>query len=177
MMKSLLAAAAAATIAAVAVPAFAQSGEAPAVTGYVNLGYSYVDANPVKFHVLGGRLGARFGKYVGVEGEGGFGVNSDTFSGVNFKLTSTYNGYGVAYLPMTPYADLFARVGYGHTNIRGSLAGVSVGGGENSLNFGGGVQYFFTKKDGFRGEYTRYDFRNGGGSANVYGISYVRKFP
>ncbi len=177
MMKSLLAAAVGAGIVAVAAPALAQSdGPTGPVTGYVNLGYSYVDASPVKFHVLGGRLGARFGKYLGLEGEGGFGVSSDTFSGVSFKLTSTYNGYAVAYLPMTSYADLFARVGYGHSNIRGSLAGVSVGGGEDSLNFGGGVQYFFTKKDGFRGEYTRYDFRHGGGSANVYGIAYVRRF-
>ena len=173
-MKRFIGAAVALAAAGFAAPSFAES---PAVTGYVNLGYSYVDtADSAKLSALGGRVGARIGRYLGAEGEAGFGINSDTVSGVDVKLTSTYAGYGVAFLPLMPNADLFARVGYGHSNVRGTFGGVSVTSGEDSVNYGAGAQYFFTANDGVRAEYTRFDFRNNGGSANVYGVSYVRRF-
>ncbi len=178
MRKSLVAAAVAAASLAVAAPALAKSeGAFGPVTGYVNLGYAYTDLDPGKFHVLGGRLGARFGRYVGVEGEGGFGVNTQTISGVALKLQSEYAAYGIGFLPISPKADVFARVGYGHSSIKGTLAGVSTSLGEDSVNYGGGVQFFWTDKDGTRAEFTRHDFRNGGGAANVFAISYVRRFP
>ncbi len=177
MFKCIAAATLAVVTTAVAAPAFAASSSEPfgPVTGYVNLGYSYVDLDP-GFHVLDGRVGARVGKYVGVEGEVGFGVGSQSVSGVSVKVKSTYNGYAVGFIPLAPNADLFGRVGYGHSNISGSASGTTLTLGEDSLNFGGGGQYFFTAKDGFRAEYTRYDFRHGNGAANVYSVSYVRRF-
>jgi hypothetical protein len=172
-MKSLMTAAAALAVATIA-PAMAHA--ASPITGYANLGYSYADYDPAKLHVLDGKLGARFGKYVGLEGEAGFGVGNDTISGIDFKVKSTYAGYAIGFLPLSPKADLFARVGYGHDSLKGSLGGVSATVGRDSLNFGGGAQFFFTNNDGFRAEFTRHDLRNGGGEANVYSISYVRKF-
>ncbi len=177
MKSTLIAAASAVALLAVAAPAFAESSDGLGhITAYTNFGYSYSNPDQGKFHVLDGRLGAKFGRYVGIEGEAGFGLNTQTFSGVKLKLTSSYAGYGVAFLPVSSNLDVFARVGYGRSNIRGTLGGVSTTVGENSVNYGGGIQYFWTPNDGTRLDYTRYDFRNNGGSANVYGISWVHRF-
>ncbi len=181
-MKSIISAAvAAAAAASVAAPALADEAT-DIFTGYVNLGYSYADFSPAHLHVLQGRIGARFQRYFGVEGEGAFGVSSDTVSQggftINTKLKSEFAGYAVGYLPLGRTGDLFARVGYGRSNLHAYIAGLGGGDvGEDSLNFGGGAQFFFTRNDGIRLEYTRFDYRHNLGDANVYSVSYVRKFP
>ena len=109
-MKLVIATAAAVAMAALGTSAFAEGSKAPSVTGYVNLGYSYVDMSPAKLHTLVGRLGARFGKYVGAEGEGGFGLGTDRVVQGGFtidsKFKSHFAGYGVVYLPLSPQAEV-----------------------------------------------------------------------
>ena len=181
-MKSLVAAASAIVLAAVAAPAFAQSSPLAPITPYVNLGYSYADstlnnfaANP-GFSVIDGRLGAKIGRYLGAEGELGFGVNTTSQGGVGYKVRNTYAGYAVGFLPIMPNADLFARIGYGHENLRATVNGQSFNTGTDSVNFGAGGEYFLTPNDGIRVDYTRDDFRDDNGHANVWGVSYVRRF-
>ncbi len=182
-MKSLFVAASALAVATVAAPAFAETPSIPPITGYANLGYSYAAYDPnagasAGLSMLDGRLGATIGKYLGAEGEFGFGVNTDNVAGVaNVKLRNTYAGYAVGHLPLAQNAEAFVRVGYGHSSLRITDTGSSVADGADSWNFGAGFQYFLTAHDGFRAEYTRYDFRNDAGQANVFGISYVRRFP
>jgi outer membrane immunogenic protein len=186
-MKSLIAAASALAAVAVAAPAFSQTPSIPPVTGYVDLGYSYAAYDPnlgasASLSMLDGRLGAKVGKYVGAEGEFGFGINTDNFAGAyDGKLKTTYAGYLVGYLPLAQNAEFFGRVGYGHSNAKihdlSTSPATEINTGENSWNFGAGFQYFLTANDGFRAEYTRYDFRHDAGQANVFGISYVRRFP
>lgn len=177
MKSTLIAAASAVAVLAIAAPAFAQSSDGLGhVTPYINLGYSYSHPDQGNFHVLDGRIGAKFGRYVGVEGEVGFGLNSQTISGVKIKPTSSYAGYGVAFLPVAPNLDLYARVGYGHANVRGTIGSTTVNIGQDGVNYGGGAQYFWTRNDGTRLEFTRYDFRNGGGTDDVFGVSWVHRF-
>jgi hypothetical protein len=181
-MKKLLISAAIAAACVTATPVFAQDGGTfSPTTFYGNLGYTgySVDFGGGKttLAALGGRLGARFGKYVGGEGEVGFGVNSQHVSGVDVKMTSSYAGYLVGYIPASPHLDLFGRVGYGHENLRATTGGVSVTDGNNTVNFGGGGQYFFTDKDGVRVEYTRFQHATSNdGDADTWSITYVRKF-
>src|SRR6185312_16286029 len=151
-MKTHIAAAAAPLASAGAAAALADQAT-DIFTGYVNFGYSYADFSPAHLHVLHGRIGGRFQRYFGIEGEGAFGVSSDTVSQggytINTKLKSEFAGYAVGYIPLSPMADIFGRVGYGRSNLHGYIAGI--GGGdvsEDSLNFGGGAQYFFTRNDG-----------------------------
>ncbi len=178
-MKSLIVAASAMAMAAVAAPAFAQGAAAPQVTGYGNLGYSLVDTqNGPNLSVLDARLGARIANYLGVEAEGGFGVGNKSYGGDDYRVKSTVGAYAVGFLPVAPRFDVFARIGYGHDTlkVKDPVAGeFSVG--EDSVNYGGGVQAFFTDKDGVRAEYTRHDLRHNSGNVNVWSISYVRKFP
>jgi outer membrane immunogenic protein len=184
-MKSLMIAASAATALATAfalpVAAHAQSASTfSPVTVYGSVGYSGISGNDVDLGAIQARLGARFGSYVGVEGELAGGVKDDTVNvagtDVQVKLRHEEAAYGVGFVPVTPKFDLFARVGYGHQDIKASAAGVSNTGGLDSWNYGGGGQYFFDNNNGVRLDYTRHDFTHDNGAANVWSIGYVRKF-
>jgi hypothetical protein len=186
-MKSLVAFAALAAAAAVAAPASAQtlpSYLAP-VSYNGSVAYTGVDTQGADLGAVTFRLGADLGKYFGVEGEGSFGVvdQDGSIGGVATKLhlNDQYAGYGVARYPLLPNANLFARVGYGHSDVKASA---SAGGlsasqtvGLDSWNYGGGANYFFDAKNGVRVEYTRFDFQDRGvRDADTWSVGYVRKF-
>jgi hypothetical protein len=180
-MKSVLIAAAA--MAAVSLPLAAHAASSGStfepIQAYGTLGYANANQEDINLGAIQGRLGGRFGKYFAVEGEVAVGVKSQdvTVGGgtASVKLSSEYAFYGVGLLPVSPNFDAFARIGYGRTNISASSGGASASGSDNSWNYGAGGQYFFTKHDGIRADYTRYRY-NGGGGANVWAVAYVRKF-
>jgi outer membrane immunogenic protein len=174
-MKSLMIAASLATL-AIAAPAFAQDFTP---TGYGTVGVAAGNYEGADLTAIEGRVGARFGQYLGVEGELAGGVDGDhtTIAGTKFDVDLNYSAavYGVGFLPITPKADLFARVGYGKSDI--DYSGPANGSADsNSWNYGVGGQYFFTDKDGVRADLTRHDFEDDGGKADVFTIGYVRKF-
>lgn len=179
MKTSMLAAVAGTVVALAAVPAAAQSISQPGLYG--TLGYAFVDGgSAANFGAIEGRLGARIHPNFGIEADAAFGVDGDkeTISGVTVKskLTHSFSAYGVGFLPLAPNFDLLARVGYGTTKVRATSGVITVRDSEESWNYGVGAQYSFDEKNGVRGDYTRYDFNNGGGNADVWAISYVRKF-
>jgi outer membrane immunogenic protein len=179
-MKSMIAAASAAALAAFAAPALAQ--DATPVSGpYVNLGYAHADTSGANFETFGARLGYRFGSYLGVEGEGAWNLSGDTIAitpttNAHVKLSHEYAAYGVGFLPLNPNTDLFARVGYGTTKIKASAAGVSAADDGESFNFGVGGQYHFDGSNGLRLDYTRQEFTHGNGHSNVFGIAFTHRF-
>lgn len=186
-MKSLIAFAAVVAAGAVAAPAFAQSlpSYLGPVTYNAGIGYTGVDTQGADLGAITLRAGADFGKYLGVEGEGSFGVvdQNGTFGAASTKLhlNDEYAAYGVVRYPVMPNANVFARGGFGHSDIKGSA---SAGGlsasqtvGLDSWNFGAGVEYFFDRKNGVRAEYTRFDFQDRGlQDADTWTVSYVYKF-
>lgn len=177
-LSTLVAAGAAvASVAALtAMPAAAQT----VPSFYGNLGYSVVDGDDATLGALGGRVGARLHNNFGVEGELAFGVDGDStrVGAVDVKtdLKHSLAAYGVGFLPVNEQFELLARVGYGTTKIRAKAAGVSVSDSDESWNYGVGAQYSFDGLNGVRGDYTRHDFGNGGSDADVWSVSYVRKF-
>jgi opacity protein-like surface antigen len=176
-MKSLIAGVAALAVASVAAPAFAQGLPTPTIYGDLGGSLVHDTDSSANLWAVQGRAGARFAKYFGAEGELAFGLGHDTVSGVELKLRHEYAGYVVGFVPVQPNLDVFARLGYGHQSIRGTAGSTSVVDGMDSLNYGAGAQYFVTPKDGVRAEYTRFDYRgSGNGGANVWSLSYVRKF-
>lgn len=174
-MKNIkFAAVAAAALTFVAAPAFAQTFSP--TTFYGNLGYSHVDGDGVDLGAISARLGARLGQYVGVEAEGGLGVNDDTVGGAKVDLKHSVAGYVVGFAPLTPKIDLIGRVGYGTTRLGAEAGGVTVKDNQDSWNYGVGGQYFFDAANGLRAEWTRFDFTNDAGKADVWSVHYVRKF-
>jgi hypothetical protein len=180
-MKTLITAASALALAAI-LPVAAQAQDANSgTTFYGTLGYSNTNLNDVNLGAIQGRLGARFGQYFGVEGELSGGVKNDKVNvggtDVKVKLDHQEAIYGVGFLPISPNFDLLARVGYGHSEGSGSVAGVSATAKGDSWNYGVGGQYTFDGKNGVRLDYTREAFQSHGtDDANVWSVAYVRKF-
>jgi len=191
-MKVLFAAAAAAALLPAA--ALAQTATATNSTGfYGTLGYLGQSTQGVDLGAIQGRLGYRFLPWLGIEGEGAFGVkdekSSQTLNGVTVdtkvRLRDQEAIYGVGFLPLGDQFELFGRVGYGHEGAKVSASALGGGGpvtaiqkvAGDSWNFGGGGQWFWDAKNGIRADYTRYEFtpRNSG-HADTWALSYVRKF-
>jgi hypothetical protein len=175
----MFAAAAGAVLALAAVPASAQSIQQPSV--YATAGYAFVDGgSAANFGALEGRLGARVHPNFGLEADVAFGVDGDsqTVGSVNVKtkLKHSVAGYAVGFLPVAPNFDLLARAGYGTSKVSAKSGAISASDSEESWNYGVGAQYAFDGVNGVRGDYTRYDFNHNGGKADVWAVSYVRKF-
>ena len=191
-MKSLVAFAALSAAAAIAAPASAQSSPTQTLQSYLapvsynaSLGYTGIAWAGNNLGAVTLRAGADFGKYLGVEGEGSFGVSDAAVSlgGASAKthLNNAYAGYVVGRYPIMPNGNLFARVGYGHLDARqsASAGGVSasVTDGVDTLNYGAGGEYLFDGKNGLRIEYTRYDLRaDSAKDADTWSLSFVHKF-
>lgn len=185
-MKSLITVATVAAAAAIAAPAFAQSAaDFSPITYNTSAGYTGISQAGNNFGAVTLRAGADFGKYVGLEGEGAFGVTDGGVSvpGASIKvhLNHEYAGYAVARYPVLPNANVFARIGYGHSELKvsGSVNGSSASAtaSDDSLNYGVGGQYMFDGKNGLRLEWTRYDFRtNGASDADSWTLSFVHKY-
>ena len=186
-MKSLVAFATLAAAAAIAAPASAQTlpSYLTGVTYNGSLGYTGLSWGGNNLGAVTLRAGADLGKYVGVEGEGNFGVSDAAVSigGASAKthLNNAYAGYFVGRYPVMPNGNLFARVGFGHIDAQQSAsyqgAGVTVHDGVDSLNYGAGGEYFLDGKNGLRIEYTRYDLRTDNAkNVDTWSLSFVRKF-
>ena len=185
-MKSLIVLAAVAAVAAVAAPAFAQSLPALGPISYnASAGYTGVSTSGADLGAIDLRLGADFGKFVGVEAEGAFGVNDANGSvgaaATRLRLNSEYAAYGVARAPVLPNANLFARIGYGHSEVKATAtlggASASTTAGLDSWNYGVGGEYFFDGKNGVRVDYTRIDFQDRGlKDADTWSVGYVLRF-
>ena len=175
-MRNILLAAAAVSV--IAAPAFAQTMQSP--TYYGTLGYSQLDHSDGDLGAITGRVGVKFNRYLGVEGEASIGVKDDdfTFAGVDGKIEHDYDAaaYVVGTLPVTPNFELFARGGYGTTKIKTELAGFNGEVDGESWNYGAGANYYLDGQNGLRADWTRRDFRDDAGEADVYSLSYVRRF-
>ena len=179
-MKSVIALSIATAIACVG----AGSAQAQVANSQFYGALGYAQDQDQELGVIQGRLGARFGRFLGVEGEIGAGVKSYELTSVGFELKRSIEyqvaSYAVAYAPLTPQIDLLARAGYGATRFKSSLTG-TIGGPfsgkftENSWNFGVGGQYLFDGKNGVRLDYLRQDFESSP-DGDVWSIAYVRRF-
>ena len=162
---------------AAAMPAHAQETSTKGV--YAGIGYARVSPGNADLDAIQGRLGYRFGPWVGVEAEVAAGLGSDTVGDVaKYKLRHQESLYAVGFAPLTPKLDLLARVGYGYTRMKLSIADTafSTSFGQESWNFGGGVQYLVDGKNGLRAEYTRQEFIGGDADSDNWSIGYVRRF-
>lgn len=168
-------AAAAATL--IAAPAMAQVAQPV----YGSVSYSQLDAEDADLGAITGRVGYKFSPNFAVEGEASVGVSDETYDlggGVEGRLEHKYDAaaYAVGILPVSPNLELFARGGYGTTELEASAAGVSTSDSAESWNYGVGANYYFDANNGIRADWTRRDFRDDAGEADVWSLGYVRKF-
>jgi outer membrane immunogenic protein len=153
-------------------PALAQDG-GPGLWGSV--GYTHIGVEGMSLGAITGRVGAQFNPVLGIEGEGSFGVGSESEGGVEVKLSHDFAGYVTASLPMTDNARLVGRVGYGTTEIEAEELGVSDDFDAGGYRYGVGAEFFFDDSNGVRVDFLRVDAEDSL-EADLYTISYVRRF-
>lgn len=175
MLRTLVSASALALVAAGS--SFADDGDF-----FYSIGYSSVDITETGLDVgLGAitlRSGYEFTDHFGFEGQIDIGVNGDTVSvlatPVDVELNYGYSFFAVARAPVAENINLFARVGYGSAEVEVSVPTVSFADDADGFAWGVGGEMFFDERNGFRIEYTQFDFDNT--DADVFGVSYVRRF-
>lgn len=148
-------------------------------TWYGNIGWSNVGAesSDLDFNALNARVGARFNPYVGAEGELGIGIGDESVApGTDAKLNYDAAAHLVGFVPITERFEILGRVGYGVTEIGVDGPGFTASEDGDSLNYGVGAQYFFDDANGVRADWTRRDFQDDGGEADVWTLNYVRRF-
>lgn len=172
----------AALAAVAATPAMAQSNDSPwnmdNARGYGSLGYSHVDGTSTG--AVQGRMGIELNRYLAVETEVGVGVKDKDFqvAGVDGTLKHEWDaaGYVVGKLPVGENFEVFARGGYGHTEMKREIAGVTTDEGGDHWAYGAGAEYKLNADNGIRADWTRREFKGDRESLDVYGVSYVRRF-
>jgi len=137
-----------------------------------------------------GRVGYRLMDYIAIEGELGFGLGGESSDGVvriqgvdvntsvDLNIDTYYAAFARGIFPVSDSFDIFARVGYGATKLEGDITASAQGFSQSDsasedvddVLFGGGVQYNFTKNDGVRVDYTKFD------EANIVSVAYARRF-
>lgn len=159
-------------------PAAALAQDAP--RAYGSIGYSQVETDDATLGAITARAGYKLLPYVGVEGEASVGIENDSFdvsiggSG-EIELKHDVAAYAVAFLPLGQNFEIFARAGYGSTSIETTVPGVTARGDGESFNYGVGASVFHGN-NGLRADWTRRDFTDDGGEADVWSLSFVRRF-
>ena len=175
-----------------------QAGPFDDASGYASVGFGSIQGRQITVEDVTGRIGARFGSYLGVEGEVSVGVNQDHFiyappcngmvcpafeALMKARLGNAEAGYVVGFLPVAANADLFVRAGYGAARYE-AQAPFGPGFSQQGVNLGAGAQYFIDGGNGLRFDYTRTGFGNDspvgreavGSGANVWSLAYTRQF-
>ena len=169
---------AAAAMSVLAVPAFAQSNPEP--RGYGSLGYTHMEGDAAQTGAVSGRLGVNLNRYLAVETEASVGVKHDDFTvaGVDGEIKQEWDaaGYVVGKVPVSDKLELFARGGYGHTELKQEIVGANTDVGGDSWNYGAGANYYLDGVNGVRADWTRRDYRDDAGKADAYSVSYIRRF-
>jgi len=152
---------------------------------YGNLGFSRTAGEEADLNAVTARLGARFNRFIGAEAQGSLGLGSEDVDilgeDVEIKLEHEFGGYLVGFVPISPNADVFARVGLGMMEFSAESDSLGVGGSEDvqTWQWGLGAQFFWDGVNGIRGDYTRFevhddeDFDDG---VDMFSIAYVRRF-
>ena len=177
MIKLLMATVA---LVAIAAPAAAQSTFEPGF--YANVGYTHLDGgDDVSLGAATVRAGAYLHPNFASEGELSVGVKDEDIEvgpiTANVKHRFDVAIYAVGVLPISDQAQLFARVGFGHTEIEASALGTTASADGKSWNYGVGGQFFFDESNGLRADWTRRDFtEDDNEELDTYSVSYVRRF-
>jgi len=181
-VKSLVAFVAVLATGDIAAPAFAQNLPVVGAPSYsASIGYTDANIGSLNFGMATFRARADFAKMFGVEGEAGVGIvdQNPMVGNLTFQthINDEYAAYGVVRYPVLANLSVFARGGYGHTDVKASSPALnSVTAGFDSWNYGAGAEYF-VDKNGVRIDYTRMDFQDRGlRDADTVSVSYVRKF-
>ncbi len=163
-------------LATTAMAGFASTAAAQDSNAYINIG---VDAFEFDAYTLSGKLGYKFTENFAIEGQAGFGIADQSVGALDVGIDNSFGAFAVASLPAGENFEIFARAGYHFTTFGVSGGNINTDLSSDGFAVGAGGQYFFTKQDGIRAEYTYMDVNTNAGNlggGNVFSVSYVRNF-
>lgn len=171
----------AALVASLAALAPSVGAAQPHEGAYASVGYANVDLSRGQFDAGQARVGYRFHRFGGVEGEFALGLGEEDLASIGgtfeIKLKRAYAVYAVGFVPLSPKTDILARIGYGETRVSIDVGSSSFARTADSINFGAGVQHHFDGRNGVRFDYTRYQSQDSSSDdADVWSIAFSRRF-
>lgn len=172
----------AALAAVAATPAMAQSNNSgwsmDQARGYGSLGYTYLEDSYTG--AVTGRMGVDLNRYLAVEAEVGVGVKDKDFqvAGVDGTLKHEWDaaGFVVGKVPVGERFNVFARGGYGHTEMKREIAGITTDEGGDHWSYGAGAEFKMNDNSGIRADWTRREYKGDRDAADGYNVSYVHRF-
>ena len=111
---------------------------------YVGGNYAFIDIDDVDVGALVFKGGYKFNEWAAVEARAGFGIDDDSYYGVDVELDSLFGAYFVAGMPTTTGFYPYAIVGYSRGELEASGFGNSLSEDESGLSYGLGLDYNFT---------------------------------
>lgn len=157
-----------ATLSAVAIAAGAHAQDTSSFK--LSAGYDRADFDGGEFDTVALRGTYDFSDFFGMEAQTNFGFNDE--SGVELNYSAGLFGVVRANISENGGpSNVFFRAGYTITELSGG--GLTAD--DTAFAYGVGGEFFMDDRNGFRIDYTRMDFDDGG-DASVYGVSYVRRF-
>lgn len=176
MKTTLMIAGLAALATAVAVPAFAQDSASTTsgVYGSVGIIGDKTHRSDANLNGLNLRLGDRFNRNWGMEGEAAFGTNKDSTPTGDYRLKDKVGVYGVGYVPVGDF-DLLGRVGIADTQMK-MPTGVPKNETGTSLDYGVGAQYHMAQGYALRADITKSDYNDHRGTATTSTLNLVKSF-
>lgn len=127
-----------------------------------------------KLNDINVRVGTKFNPYVGVEGELGIGLNSDSNSLGKFRLKDREGAYVVGFLPVSDNFEFLGRIGVANQDLQkpAGLNHIETGA---SADVGVGAQLKLSSDYAIRADLTHSYYAHNAASDRV-GLSVVRKF-
>jgi outer membrane autotransporter protein len=126
---------------------------------YGELGYSFLDvenfgqdANP---QALRGIIGYGFHPFLAVEGMAAFGTSGDNAGLQDLKLRSAFGLYAKPRYQINNF-EVFARLGWAHTQVRANLPGRSTTDKDDDFSWGVGANYHFNPRMYVGADWMRY---------------------
>ena len=139
-------------------------------------GYERFDFDTADFDTVVLRGSYFFNENFGIESQLNFGFDDDTVTVANTPVNVEFN-YGVGAFAVartgTDGFNVFGRVGYYHSEVEANLAGYSASGDDGAWAAGVGAEFDIDARNAIRLDYTYIDYDD---SANVLGLTYVRRF-
>ena len=172
MLRTLLSA----TVATVAL-----SGIAAADAGEYNasVGVNFIDMEGFTFYAASFRGGYEFTDYLGLEGQLDIGLGDNSVlvgaTSVDVELDYALSAFAIARAPVAENVNLFGRIGYTTAEASASAAGTGFSDDDDGFAFGVGGEIFLDGRNGFRFDYTRIDFDQGG-EADTFGLTFTHVF-
>tara|TARA_R110002072_G_scaffold20221_2_gene73862 strand:+ start:182 stop:703 length:522 start_codon:yes stop_codon:yes gene_type:complete len=164
--------------ASVAALALASTAQAQDTDFSLGAGYDRISVGDFNLDSVVLRGGYDFNKHFGIEAQANIGVGGDTVVdlGVPFEMSLSYAAslFGVLRLVSNESGSIFVRAGYTAAEYETSALGTSITDNPDAWAYGVGGEYFFDARNGVRFDYTMVDYD--GDDADVYGITYVRRF-